>query len=98
MPWTINNEEYQISTYGSHHGIPISAKQNDILASREALWGQLKWNKGLKENFTSIQRAKSTIRATSFSLLDMNSKQLANGKSMINILNNLQGCSITETR
>ena len=86
----INNEEYKILTYRLNHGVTVSAKQNDILASIEALWYQLERNKSLKENFTSIQRAKNTIRAMSFSLLDMDSKQLAKDKSKINILNNLR--------
>ena len=38
-------------------------------------------NKCLKENFRSIQRAKNAIRAMSFSLLDMDSKQLVKDKS-----------------
>ena len=88
-PRTINNKEYKILTYRLNHGIAVSAKQNDILASSEALWDQLERNKSLKENFTLIQRAKNTIRAMSFNLLDMDSKQLAKDKSKINILNNL---------
>ena len=38
---TINKEEYRILTYGLNYGIAISAKQNAILASSEALWDQL---------------------------------------------------------
>ena len=38
---TINKEEYRILTYGFNYGIAISAKQNAILASSEALWDQL---------------------------------------------------------
>ena len=86
---TINNEEYKILTYGLNHGIAVSAKKIDISTSSEALWDQLIRNKCLKENFRSIQRAKNAIRATSFSLLDMVSKQLAKEKSKINIPNNL---------
>ena len=86
---TINNEEYKILTYGLNHVIAVSAKQNNILASSEALWDQLERNKCVKENFRSIQRAKNAIRAMSFSLLHMDSKQLAKDKSKINILNNL---------
>ena len=48
---TINYEEYKILTYGLNHGIAVSAKQNDILASSEASWDQLERNKCLKENF-----------------------------------------------
>ena len=43
----------------------------------------------MKENFRSIQRAKNVIRAMSFSLLDMDCKQLVNDKSKIIKLNNL---------
>ena len=89
---TINYEEYKILTYGLNHGIAVSAKQNDILASSEALWDQLERNKCLKENFRSIQRAKNAIHAMSFSLLDMDSKQLVKDKSKT------WGCSIVETR
>ena len=84
----INNEKYEILTYGLNHGIAVLKKQN-IVASNEALWDQLKRNKYLKENFRSIQRAENGICAMSFSLLDMSSKQLAKDKSKINILNNL---------
>ena len=38
---TINKEEYRILTYGFNYGIAISAKQNAILTSSEALWDQL---------------------------------------------------------
>ena len=93
---TINYEEYKILTYGLNHGIAVSAKQNDILASSEALWDQLERNKCLKENFRSIQRAKNAIRAMSFSLLDMDSKQLVKDKSKTK--EPTWGCSIVETR
>ena len=86
---TINNEEYKILTYGLNHGITVSVKQNDILASSDALWHQLERNKCLKENFRSIQRAKNAIHAMSFSLLEMKSKQFVKGKRNITILNNL---------
>ena len=43
----------------------------------------------MKETFTSIQRAKKAIRARSFSLLDMDSKQLTKDKNKVNILKNL---------
>ena len=46
-------------------------------------------NKYLKKNFRSMQRAKNAILTMSFSLLDMDSKQLAKDKRKINILNNL---------
>ena len=89
MSRTVNNEENKMFTYGLNHGIAVSGKQNDILASNEALWDHLERNKCLKDNFRSIQRAKNSIRAMSFSLLDMDSKQLAKDKNKINILNNL---------
>ena len=91
---TINNEEYEILTYGLNHGITVSAKQNYILASSEALWDQSERNKSLKENFTSIQKAKNANRVMSFSLLDMDSKLLAKDKTKINILNNLLKCAV----
>ena len=91
---TINNEEYEILTYGLNRGITVSAKQNYILASSEALWDQSERNKSLKENFTSIQKAKNANRVMSFSLLDMDSKLLAKDKSKINILDNLLKCTV----
>ena len=86
---TINEDQYKILTYGLNHGITVSAKQSDILASSDALWHQLERNKCLKENFRSVQRAKNAIHAMSFSLLEMNSKQFVKGKRNITILNNL---------
>ena len=86
---TITKEEYNILSYGLNHGIAVSAKQNDILASSEALRDQLEQSKCLKENFTSIQRVKNAIRAMSFSLSGMDSKRLTKDKNKINILNNL---------
>ena len=82
---TINNEDYKILTNGLNHGIAISSKWNDILASSEALLDQLEWNKCLKEIFRSIQRARNAICSMSFSLLDKDSKQLAKDKGKITI-------------
>ena len=54
----------------------MSPKQNDILASSEALWDQLESKNILKENFSSLQRAKNSIRAMSFSLLDLDAQHI----------------------
>ena len=59
---TINNEEYKILTYGLNHGIAVSAKKNDILASSETLWDQLERSKCLKENITSINSINKKLK------------------------------------
>ena len=71
----LNNMKYKILTYGLKHGIAISPKQNNILASIEGLWDQLGSKNILKENFSSIQRAKNSTCATSFSWLDLDAQQ-----------------------
>ena len=63
----IDNDEYKILTYGLKYGIAVSAKENSILASSEALLDQLEQNKYLKkENFRSIQRAKKCYLCSEF--------------------------------
>ena len=58
----INNEEYKILTYELNHGIAVSAKKNDILASSETLWDQLERSKCLKENITSINSINKKLK------------------------------------
>ena len=43
----------------------------------------------MKENFSSIQRAKNSIRAISFNLLDLDDQQITEDKSKITMINNL---------
>ena len=84
----LNNNECKILTKGLKHGIAISFKQNNILASSEALWDQLESKDILKENTSSIQRAKNSIRAMSFSLLSLDAQQIIKDKNKITMINN----------
>ena len=84
----LNNNECKILTKGLKHGIAISFKQNNILASSEALWDQLESKDILKENTSSIQRAKNSIRAMSFSLLSLDAQQIIKDKNKITMTNN----------
>ena len=75
-----NNKQYIVQKYKIlsselNPSIAVSTKQNDILASSEAQQDQLEQNKCLKENFTSVQRAKDAICVMSFILLDVDVKQ-----------------------
>ena len=85
----LNNNEYKILTYGLKHGIAISLKQNNILASSEALQNQLESKNVLKEKLSSIQKVENSIRAISFSLLDLDAQQITKDKIKITTINNL---------
>ena len=84
----LNNNESKILTKSLKHGIAISFKQNDILASSEALSDKLESKDILKENISSIQRAKNSIPAMSFSLLSLDVQQIIKDKNKITMINN----------
>ena len=68
---TLSNDEYEILAYGLNHGLHKRPKENDVLASSESVFKQLTKLNVLKENRYSIERVKVTLKAFSFSLLDL---------------------------
>ena len=57
----LENEEYQTLQYGLKHGIAKKPNEDEILASAEALWDQIKSKKLCKQGNHFVRQAKNGI-------------------------------------
>ena len=87
----LSNEEYQVLCYGLNHGLATYQKQNDILASVETVWDQINKKNICKETQNHIERAKNSLRALAFSLidLDLDNYQVFKDKKKLEVIKNL---------
>ena len=72
----LSNEERQVLHYGLNHGIATNLKESDILASAESVWDQISRNNICKESHYHIERAKNSLRALAFNLVDFDNNQV----------------------
>ena len=86
----LSNEEYQVLRYGLNHGLATYQKQNDILASVESVWDQINKKNICKETQSHIERAKNSLRALAFSLIDLDNCQVFKDKKKLGIIKNLR--------
>ena len=85
----LSNEEYQVLHYGLSHGLATYRKQNDILASVKSVWDQIDKKNICKETQNHIDRAKNSLRALAFSLIDLDKCQVFKDKKKLEIIKNL---------
>ena len=84
------NEEYQLLRYNLNHGLATYQKQSDILASLESVWDQINKKNICKETLNHIERAKNSLRALAFSLINLDNCQVFRNKKKLEIIKNVR--------
>ena len=69
--YVLSNEEHKLLRFGLSHGLATQPNEIDTFVLAEDIWSQLYRSKTLKDNPRSIERAKNSIRAFAFNLLDI---------------------------
>ena len=62
--------------YGLKYGIATQPKDSDLIASAESVWEQINSHGWLKNSFFKVERAKNTIRAFVFNILDFDNARV----------------------
>ena len=86
----LSNEECQILRYGLNQGIATNLKESDILASAESVWNQISRNHICKESHYHVKRAKNTLRALAFNVIDFDNNQVYKDKKKLEITKNFR--------
>ena len=85
----LSNEECQVLRYGLNHGITTILKESDILASAESVWDQMPRNNICKESHYHVERAKNSLQALAFNLINFDNNQVYKDKKKLEIIKNL---------
>ena len=85
----LSNEECEVLRYGLNHGISTSLKESDILASAESVYNQMPRNNICKELHYHVERAKNSLQALAFNLIDFDNNQVYKDKKKLEIIKNL---------
>ena len=72
----LTNDEYSLLRFGLNHGLATRPEEIDCFALAEDVWSQLYRSKALKKDPRSIQKAKNSIRAFTFNVLDIEDKRI----------------------
>ena len=86
---SLANEEYDVLSYGLNLGLATNLSCNDVLPSMESVWDQLTRNNFLKENYHSINRAKNSLRAFAFNLINLDNQKVFKGKRKLQVIKEL---------
>ena len=87
---TLTNDEHEVLKYGLKHGIATKPNENDISALAEDIYDIINRKRLCKENQTSVQRLKNSLRAFSFNILDIDGQNVYKDAKKLKILKNLQ--------
>ena len=87
---TLWNDEYQVLRYGLNHGLETHQKETDIPANAKSIWDQINKNSVCKESNDHVERAKNSLRAMAFSLIDLENKQFFKDKKKLEIIKNFR--------
>ena len=87
---TLDNEEYETLQYGLKHGIANRTDDDEILATAEALWDQIKQKKLCKEGNNYVRQAKNCIRAMAFNLIDIDDRQTFKDAKKVKVIQKLR--------
>ena len=85
----LSNEECQMLHYSLNHGVTTNLKEGDILASAESDWDQISRNNIWKETHYHVERAKNSLPALAFNLIDFDNNQVYKDKKKLKIIKNL---------
>ena len=86
----MTNDEYLVLHYGFNHGLATHQKETDILVNAGSIWHQINRNNVCKESNNHVERAKNSLRAMAFSLIDLENKQIFKDKKKLDIIKNLR--------
>ena len=83
---TFSNDEYQVLSYGLNHGWQHIKKRHSC-KFRIDLGSNYLLKKVCKETNNHVERAKTSLRAMAFSLIDLENKQISKDKKKLDIKN-----------
>ena len=86
----LTNEEYTLLRFGLNHGLASRPNEIEMFALAEDVWHQLYKSKSLKHDPRSIERAKNSIRAFTFNVLDIDDKRFYKDAKNIKLIKNLK--------
>ena len=84
------NEEDDVLSYDLNNSLATNLSCNDVLPSMESVWDQLTRNNLLKENYHSINQAKSCLRALAFNLIHFNNQEVFKDKRKLQVIKELR--------
>ena len=87
---TLSNQEYEVPCYGLNHGLATHQNTIDIIATAEPVSDQITRQNLCKERHSHMERAKNSLRALAFNLIDLDNNQIFKDKKKINIIKNLR--------
>ena len=87
---TLSNEKYDVLRYGLNHGLTTHQNTSDIIATAESVWDQISRQSLCKETDSHMKRAKNSLGALAFNLIDLDNNQIFKDKKKINIIKNLR--------
>ena len=87
---TLSNEKYDVLRYGLNHGLATHQNTSDIIATAESVWDQISRQSLCKETDSHMKRAKNSLGALAFNLIDLDNNQIFKDKKKINIIKNLR--------
>ena len=91
MIWrTLSNGEYQVLRYRLNHRLVTHQKATNILTNAESIWDQINKNNVCKKSSNHVEKAKNSLRAMAFSLIDLENKQIFKDKKKLYIIKNLR--------
>ena len=85
----LTNEQYSALQYGLKYGIASQPKDPDLIASAESTWEQINAHGWLKNSFTTVERAKNSIRAFVFNVLDFDNPRIRNDNKKVRCIQEL---------
>ena len=64
--------------------------KNEILASAELVWEQIEKQNIIRESFSTVHKAKNSLRACTFNILDLYDKQIYKDEKKVKVIQNLR--------
>ena len=86
----LSEEEESALRFGLKHGIANRPDDNEILASAESLWHQIKAKGLCRDGSTFHRQAKNQLRAMAFNLINVEDRRFFKDKRMLETIRNLK--------
>ena len=81
----LTNEQCCALQYGLKYDIATHLKDSDLIASAESVWEQINSHGWLKNSFFKVERAKNSLRAFEFNIIDFDNSRLRTDKKIQSI-------------
>ena len=85
----LTNEQYSALQYGLKYCIATQPKDSDLIASAESIWEQINSHGWLKDGFNTAERAKNSLRAFVFNVLDLDNRRIRADSKKIQAIKDL---------